>query len=248
MKKIILIGGSGILGKYYSKELSNEYNLHVADIGLKNKKFINRTDYFLDITKEKQVADFFYKLKKKFGNFDILINNAAFTTEMALKSNKKKKKDFFSTKIWDQTIKTNLSGSFLSCKYFLKYHHKKNLDQRVINIGTIYGLYSPHHDIYSSQKFFSSISYSASKAGIIGMTRWLATRYAKENTFFNVITPAGVYNDHNKKFLKDYIKMIPSNKMAKEKQIFSAIKFLIDKDSDYVVGQNIYVDGGFSIW
>jgi len=249
-KKIFLIGGSGILGKYYAKKLSLNNQLHVADIGLKTKKVnLNLFNYYLDVSDEEMVKKFFFECKKKFGSFDILINNAAFTTEMAMKNyNKTKKKDFFSTEVWDKTITVNLKGPFLGSKYFIKYHHLKNLDQRVINIGTIYGLHGPHHDIYKNQKFFSSISYSSSKAGLVGMTRWLATKFAAEKTAFNLISPAGVFNNHNKDFLKNYTKMIPKKQMAKEKQIFSAVEFLISKNADYVVGQNIFVDGGFSAW
>jgi NAD(P)-dependent dehydrogenase (short-subunit alcohol dehydrogenase family) len=246
MKKICLIGGSGLLGKYYAKKLSIDNEVHVADIGLKNqKKSKNLFKYYLDLNSEEKIDNFFSKNKKK--PFDVLINNAAFTTEMAMKS-KKFSKDIFSSEMFDQTLNINLRGIFLCCKYFIKYHHNKKLDQRVINVGTIYADFSPHHQIYEGENFFSSISYSTSKSGLIGMTKWLATRFASENTNFNLVSPAGVYNNHNNKFLKKYVELIPKKKMAKQKQIFSAIKFLISKDSDYVIGQNIYVDGGFSIW
>lgn len=249
MKKIILIGGKGILGKYYAKKLSLKNKVFVADIGLKNKKQSkNRQDNYLDILDENIIKQYFREIKRKFGEIDILINNAAFTTEMALKDFNIKNKDYFSTKIWDQTINTNLKGSFLACKYFIKYHHNKKKDQRVINVGTIYGLHGPHHKNYDDQKFFSSISYSSSKAGLVGMTRWLATKYALENTAFNLISPGGVYNNHNNKFLKNYTNMIPKRKMANEKQIYSAIEFLISRNADYVIGQDIFVDGGFSAW
>lgn len=245
MKKICLIGGSGVLGKYFTEQLSQENELHVADIGLKNlKKSKNLFTYYLDISDEVSVKKFFENNKKK--PFDILINNSAFTTEMAKK--KKFTKDIFSSEIFEKTINVNLRGVFLCCKNFIKYHHKKNIDQRVINITTMYGLYGPHHSIYNNENFFSSISYSASKAGIVGMTKWLATKYAIENTNFNTISPAGVYNYQNKKFIKKYSELIPKKKMATQKQIYSAISFLISKDADYVVGQDIYVDGGFSAW
>lgn len=244
MKKICLIGGSGVLGKFFAKKLSKNYELHVADIGLKNNKNKNLYSYYLNLNDEKSIEQFFYNTKKK--PFDVLINNAAFTTEMAAKT--KLSNNVFSTEVFDQTININLKGVFLCCKNFIKYHHKKKLDQRVINVGTMYAIHSPHHEIYKGENFFSSISYSVSKAGIIGMTNWLATKYASENTNFNIISPAGVINKQNKNFVKKYSELIPKKKMASPNQIFSAIKFLISKDSDYVVGQNIYVDGGFTSW
>ena len=247
-KKICLIGGSGILGKYYAEQLSKKHEVHVADIGLKNEqKSNNLYTYYLNIDNEKKIKSFFYKNKNK--PFDILINNSALTTEMAMKTIKSKdKKDIFSTEVFDQTIKINLRGIFLCCKYFIKHHHKKKIDQRVINIGTIYALHSPHHEIYKNENFFSSISYSASKAGLIGLSKWLATKYAKEKTNFNIISPAGVFNNQTKSFIKKYKKLIPKNKMASQNQIYSAIEFLVSKNSDYVVGQNIYIDGGFTSW
>ena len=248
MKKICLIGGSGVLGKHYVNQLSLDNEVHVADIGLRNSKKSKKLfTYYLDINNERKIKEFFFKNKKK--PFDVLINNAAFTTEMAMKTlGKKKNKDIFSSELFDHTIKVNLKGVFLCCKYFMKYHHKRKIDQRVINIGTIYAVHGPHHNIYKNENFFSSISYSTSKAGLIGMTNWLASKFANENTNFNLVSPAGVFNNHSKKFVRKYIQLIPKNKMATKKQIFSAIKFLISKNSDYVVGQNIYVDGGFTSW
>jgi NAD(P)-dependent dehydrogenase (short-subunit alcohol dehydrogenase family) len=245
MKKICLIGGSGVLGKHFVKQLSKKNELHVADIGLKDgKKSGKLFTYYLDLNNEKSIEEFFFKNKKK--PFDILINNSAFTTEMAAK--KTLAKDVFSLEVFDQTIKVNLKGIFLCCKNFIKYHHKKNIDQRVINISTMYALHGPHHAIYKDENFFSSISYSTSKAGIVGMTKWLATKYAIENTNFNIISPAGVFNNQNKRFLKKYLDLIPKKKMATQEQVFSAIKFLISENSDYIVGQDIFVDGGFSAW
>lgn len=245
MKKICLIGGSGVLGKYFVKQLCKKNELHVADIGLKNvKKSKKLFTYYLDISNEKSVNHFFKKNKQK--PFDILINNSAFTTEMALA--KKTSKDIFSSEIFEKTIDVNLKGVFLCCKNFINYHHKKNIDQRVINISTMYALHGPHHAIYKNENFFSSLSYSASKAGVVGMTKWLATKYAIENTNFNSVSPAGVFNHQNKNFIKKYSELVPKKKMATQEQIFSAIKFLISKESDYVIGQNIFVDGGFSAW
>ena len=115
-------------------------------------------------------------------------------------------------------------------------------------MGSIYGSVSPHHKIYKNQKFFSSLAYTSSKSGIIGLTKWLAVSLANDNTTCNMMTPSGVYNKQNKKFLKDYSKLLPFKRMAKQSEIFGLLKFLTSKDSDYITGQNIFVDGGFTIW
>ena len=66
---------------------------------------------------------------------------------------KKIEEEKFDTFIWDKTLNTNLRGNFLCCKYFLKYHHVKKINQKIINIGSIYGSRSPHHAIYKGENF-----------------------------------------------------------------------------------------------
>ena len=117
-----------------------------------------------------------------------------------------------------------------------------------INIGSIYGSRSPHHAIYKGENFFSSLAYTTSKSGLIGLTKWLATKYAKENTSFNMISPAGVYNKQTPSFIKKYLELIPKGRMANPKDIFGVLKLLISEDSNYITGQNIHVDGGFTSW
>ena len=63
-----------------------------------------------------------------------------------------------------------------------------------------------------------------------------------------MISPAGVYNKQNKEFLKDYSKLLPIKRMASPKEVYGLLKFLISDDSNYVNGQNLFVDGGFTAW
>ena len=105
-----------------------------------------------------------------------------------------------------------------------------------------------HHEIYKNQNFFTSLAYAASKSGIIGLTKWLATSLAEQNTTCNMITPSGVFNKQNKKFLSSYRKLLPFKRMANQSEIYGLLKFLVSKESDYVTGQNLFVDGGFTSW
>jgi NAD(P)-dependent dehydrogenase (short-subunit alcohol dehydrogenase family) len=249
MKNILLIGSKGILGSYFSKKLKKNNFLHTADLNNVNYRSKTYNTYKIDISKESEVEILFKSIKSTHGKLDVLINAAAFTTEMMQKSKFKiKNKDFFNSEIWNLTINTNLNGVFYACKYFIKYHHTKKKDQRIISFSSIYGNFSPHHNIYKKEKFFSSISYTATKSGILGLNKWLSTKYAKEQSFFNTVSPGGVLNKHNNRFKKNYCNLVPINKMANPTQIYSVINFLISKDADYVVGENINVDGGFSAW
>ena len=251
MKKIILIGCKGVLGKFYAKELLKvSKKLVIADINVNknttSKKLIQKK---LNIENEKEIKSFFKDLSSEHGKFDILINNAALTTEGIQNIIKKKYiKEDFDTFVWDKTNSVNLRGTFLSCKHFIKFHNTKKLNQKIINVGSIYGSVSPHHEIYKNQQFFSSLAYAASKSGIVGLTKWLAGALADKNTTCNMMTPSGVYNKQNNKFLNDYSKLLPFKRMAQQNEIYGLLKFLISDDSNYITGQNLFVDGGFTTW
>ena len=248
-KKIILIGASGTLGKFFFKKLSKDKDTLLicgADNNLKNNQKSKNKTFKLDLTNETEIKNFFKYLKKSYGQFDCLINNAAYTTEAALKENKFKKKDYFNTNNWTRSLDINLTGTFLSVKYFFEFHNNKKKLQKIISTGSIYGSNSPDHTIYEKENFFSTIGYTSTKSGLIGMNKWLSKKFADQNIRSNLLSPAGVYNKHSNRFLKNYLKNIPLKRMANQKDIYGTLKFLISDDSDYINGENIHVDGGFS--
>ena len=178
-----------------------------------------------------------------------MINNAGLTNDGIQEIKKRKQyKEDFDSKIWNKTIDVNLKGTFLACKYFLKFHDQKKINQKIINTGSIYGSLSPHHEIYKNQKFFTSLAYSASKSGLIGLTKWIAAKYSKNKFTCNMLSPSGVASNQNKSFLKKYIKLLPIGRMATKSEIYGLLKFLISEESNYINGQNILIDGGFSSW
>ena len=129
----------------------------------------------------------------------------------------------------------------------------KNKNGSIIQIGSIQGILGNDGRIYKGSKLFgkkisSPAVYSASKAAVIGFSRYLATYLAKHNIRVNSISPGGVENQHNKTFLKNYSYKVPLSRMANKQEIASAILFLSSKESSYITGQNIVVDGGYSIW
>ena len=128
----------------------------------------------------------------------------------------------------------------------MQYHNNNKKLQKIITTGSIYGSSSPDHSIYDKESFFTTIGYSSSKAGLIGMNKWLSKKFAQQNIRSNILSPAGVYNNHNARFIKNYLRNIPVKKMANQTDIYGLLKFLISDNSNYINGENIHVDGGYS--
>ena len=94
--------------------------------------------------------------------------------------------------------------------------------------------------------FKSVPSYSASKAGVIGLTKWLSTYWGKHNVRVNCVSPGGIRNKHNKKFINEYSKRTPLLRMGEKDEISGIILYLCSDLSSYATGQNFIIDGGWT--
>jgi NAD(P)-dependent dehydrogenase (short-subunit alcohol dehydrogenase family) len=90
--------------------------------------------------------------------------------------------------------------------------------------------------------------YSASKAAVIHMTKYFAVHAASLGVRVNCVSPGGVFNNQGDDFVQNYTQRTPFNRMAKDQEICGAVIFLASGEADYVSGQNIVVDGGFTAW
>ena len=111
---------------------------------------------------------------------------------------------------------------------------------------------APDQRIYEGSEYLgininTPAAYTASKAGVVGLTLHFASYWAKNNVRVNTLSPGGVYSGQNKKFIDNYSNKVPLNRMAKKEEIAGAAIFLASDASSYVTGQNIFVDGGMSI-
>ena len=137
-------------------------------------------------------------------------------------------------------------------KNYVNIHKRKKLKIcRIINFGSIYGSLSPNFDIYKKGDRFNSEIYGATKASVIQLTKYYAVILSKENIIINCISPGGILNKKNpqaKNFVKNYSKRVPKQRMGNVEDLFTVVLFLSSDKSNYIVGQNIIVDGGLSIW
>jgi len=242
-KKIILISGSeGFLGESIVKRLGPiSKKLILVDIHKKRKKNLKlkNIDYFqCDFNSNSEIESLVKKISLKFNKIDIIVNNAAITT-----NNKKSKKLIIDN--FDEAIKVNLNSIYFLNMGLLKLL-KKSSNSCILNLASVYSILGPDLQLYKNTNIKISAGYNASKAGIVNLTKWMACYFAPKIRV-NAISPGGIFRKHEKKFLRNYINKTPLKRMAKKDEIVDAIIFLISDMSAYITGQNLIIDGGFSI-
>ena len=195
---------------------------------------------------EEQVRQAFLDIKKRFKRLDVVINNAAATGEHLMQVG-----DVFSsfeaypTELWKKVIDINLTGPFLVSKHALELMGRGGA---IINVASIYGVVAPDHRIYEGVEFSSFAAYSASKAGVHGFSRWLATYLAARGIRVNTLVPGGVFNNQNPIFVERYINRTPLRRMAEPEDMVGMMMFLASDASSYCTGQQFIVDGGLTAW
>jgi len=266
-KNIVIAGGAGFLGSQFSSALSNMgatpiiLDINNTSLNLLKKRFRKKRQkgifFLVDLNNENKVSVTVNIIIKKHRKIDCLINAAGLTGEDMLKSNS----NFFETfekydfKLWQKSLDANLSSIFVVTKSVAK-HMLKRRKGSIINIASDVGVISPDHRIYEPNKKFNykgvnfntPISYAVAKSGIISMTRYLATLWAKKGIRVNCISPAGVYKKHDKKFVEQLSHRIPLGRMARPEELNGAIVYLCSNASSFVTGHNLIVDGGRTIW
>jgi NAD(P)-dependent dehydrogenase (short-subunit alcohol dehydrogenase family) len=147
---------------------------------------------------------------------------------------------------WRRAFEVNLTAVFHLSKSFAP-ELRQSLKGSIINIASIYGEYGPDWGLYEDTSMGNPAAYSASKGGLLQLTRWLATTIAP-NVRVNAISPGGVYRNQPQKFVDRYIAKTPLRRMATEDDFRGAVAYLATGLSKYVTGQTLKVDGGWGTW
>ena len=249
-KNVFITGGNGFLGKQISsaflKQGSKVFILDLKKIKLQNDKV---TFLKTDITKEIDLKKILTFLKKKKIKIDVLINGAARDHIPSKKKNKNKEKlnlENFSEKVWAEDLNVGLTGSLLTTKIFGSYMASRKSGV-ILNISSDLGIIAPNQEIYKKSKFIKPVSYSVIKHGIIGLTKYTASYWAKKNIRCNAIAPGGIFNNQDKNFLNEIKKIIPIGRMAKKNEYNDLVLFLCSKSSSYLTGSVVISDGGRTI-
>lgn len=255
-KKVILTGGSGILGSAISNSIIKQkgevviVDLHNSEKPKKennNKKFF----YRCDLSKSDDIVDVFQKILSDHPDVNCLFNNAASKSDNVKKFFKRA--EDFDINTWNHIMDVNLTSVFLTCKIVFKHWKKLKTKGIILNTSSIYGSIAPNESIYEGSKYLGSKIntppvYSASKSGLNGLTKYLASYWGKYNIRVNAISPGGIESGQSKEFVKNYSKNVPMKRMGSIDEISGAAIFLLSDESSYITGQNILIDGGMSIW
>jgi 2-deoxy-D-gluconate 3-dehydrogenase len=189
---------------------------------------------------------------QRFKRIDILVNNAAIDPKFDPNSHQSNSGKFeeFPLGIWQKALAVNLTGAMLTCKAVSK-PMLENGEGVIVNISSMYGIVGPDQRLYEKEgesPKYKPVYYSVTKAGIIGLTRYLATYFAGRNIRVNALTPGGVFKDHDDDFLSKYSARVILGRMAEKDEMNGALLFLVSDASKYMTGANLVVDGGWTAW
>ena len=234
-KNIIVTGASGGIGNSIIEKL-NEFGANVLASGTKIEKLEELKKRFdkikilkFDISQSNKIEEFIENASKELGGLDCIINNAGITQDnLAIR---------MSIEEWKKVIEVNLTSTFLMSKFAVK-KMLKNKKGKIINITSVVG-----HTGNLGQA-----NYTASKAGVIAMSKSLAIEYAKKNINVNCISPGfiktAMTDKIDEKFKEVIISKIPSARLGEPQDIANAVIFLASSQSDYINGETLHVNGG----
>lgn len=248
-KTILLTGAAGILGSQYADKLASlGAKLVLIDRDEKVHNLVDGAEsYVADIANPDEWDKIEADLASKNIEVDVLINNAAAKSENFFEPF-----ESFPMDDWNEVMGVNLNGAMLACQKFGAKMAARG-EGSIINILSIYGLVAPDKSIYEGSEYNgrainTPAIYSASKAALWGLTKYLATYWGEKGVRVNAITPGGVESGQNDTFRKKYEAKVPLGRMGNPEDLFGALVFLSSDSSSYITGQNIIVDGGWTVW
>ncbi len=238
----IVTGGCRGIGKAIVERLAHEgarvfaLDFKVPDDGevfIEDDSIKDLVSFFqIDVSNEESVNKGFEHVVQTAGRIDILVNNAGITRDNLMLR--------MSSSDWDAVLTTNLKGAFLCSKAVARTMMSQR-NGRIINISSIVGVTGNA----------GQANYSASKAGMIGLTKSLAQEFASRNILVNAIAPGYVITPMTEKLTDEqrqaFLQHIPLKRGAEAKDIANAVYFFSSPDSSYITGQVLLVDGGLSM-
>jgi NAD(P)-dependent dehydrogenase (short-subunit alcohol dehydrogenase family) len=260
-KVAVVTGGAGILGRQFCRALADHgAAVAVVDLDrdgaeqmaeeLKAQYSVAALAVETDVSEPMAVERMAVRIEDELGPIDILANNAA-TKGRDLNAFFARVADY-DPKVWREIMAVNLDGMFFVARTIGSRMADRGAGS-IIQTASIYGIEGPDQRIYEGSSYQGKTIntppvYSASKAGVVGLTLYFATYWGSRGVRVNTLTPGGVESGQNDAFLSRYSARVPLGRMARSQEIANALVFLASDGSSYITGQNLVVDGGLSAW
>ena len=267
-KAALITGGAGLLGfEHAAALLESGASVVLADIDeeslstaaeklLSSAESTRITTHVMDVSQPSSIKEIASKLEAKKLRIDILVNNAAIDPKM--KGDKgmleSSRLENFPLEQWDQQVAVGLTGAFLCSQVFGSVMARDGKGGVILNIASDLSVISPDHRLYRQDNIAENmqpvkpVTYSTIKAGLIGLTRYLATYWARCGVRVNALCPGGVEAGQSEEFKERVHSRIPMNRMARKDEYHGTVLFMISDESSYMNGAVLAVDGGRTCW
>jgi NAD(P)-dependent dehydrogenase (short-subunit alcohol dehydrogenase family) len=252
--KVIVISGScGLIGRAFC-EAAAQYGAHVvcADIEIANPEKLaaelaerhgrKMLGYALNVANKKEVEALRDKVLSEFSTIDGLVCGHQNKSHLKFEPF-----ESVSEENWDTVVEINLKGTFLLCQVLGSWMAEKGKGS-IINIPSTYSVVAPNQNLYKGTSLGCPAAYSASKGGVDALSRYLASYWAARGVRVNMITPHGVWNNHEEQFEKNFAQFSPLQRLSYNHEVAGALIFLLSDASSYVTGDNLKVEGGWTVW
>jgi NAD(P)-dependent dehydrogenase (short-subunit alcohol dehydrogenase family) len=252
-KVIVVTGGAGLIGREFVRaitmaggtaliaELDDKAASLAKDAVEKEVPGADVHIVLMDITSKESVVSAIQAISVKFGRIDALVNNA-----YPRNSNYGRKLEDVEYADFCSNVGMHLGGYFLVSQQFLEYF-KKQGSGNIVNMSSIYGVMAPRFEIYEDTSMTMPVEYAAIKSAIIHLSRYFAKYYKGNNIRVNCISPGGVFNNQPREFVDKYNSYSMSKGMLNNSDLSGTLLYLLSDLSQYVTGQNIIVDDGWSL-
>lgn len=210
----------------------------------------------LDVSSPEAVRMLSAQLADAGGRIDILVNNAAIDPKVKADAGmvESSRLENFPIEQWNLQIAVGLTGAFLCSQVFGAQMAADSKGGVILNIASDLSVFSPDQRLYRKPGLpehlqpVKPVTYSVIKAGLVGLTRYLATYWPDKGVRANAISPGGVFNGQGDEFVTRLSALIPMGRMAASDEYRAAVQFLCSDASSYMNGQNVVMDGGRSAW
>ncbi len=260
----VITGGAGMLGRQHAAAIAEMGGIPViADLradaaqeaasAISSEFGSSALGIGADITDMESVSTLLERTLSTYGRVDILINNAANDPKASNREAQWSRLEHFSLDQWHRDLEVGLTGALI-CSQVIGTAMANVGSGVILNVASDLALIGPDQRIYRrpglapDQQPVKPVSYSVVKAGLLGLTRYLATYWADRGVRVNAISPGGVEGNNDPEFVASLTNLIPLGRMAVVNEYRAAVVFLVSDASRYMTGANLVVDGGRTAW